>query len=59
VKKTEIRTKKKQANEANASEADELIKDFLVRNYIHNKKTERILKDYIDNKTKEPDASSE
>lgn len=50
VKKSNIRTKRKQAREANDSEADALIKDFLVRHYIHNEKTRELLEEYLDSK---------
>ena len=50
MKKNELRTKKKQASEANASEADELIKEFLVQGYLHNAKTEEILEEYLEKK---------
>lgn len=52
MKKTEFKTKKKQANEANASEAEKLIDEYLEdfdRN--SNLKTKKILDDYKDNKT--------
>jgi hypothetical protein len=37
-------------NEVRDSEADELIKDFLVRNYIHNAKVKEILEEYLEGK---------
>jgi hypothetical protein len=52
MKKNEFRTKRKAASEANASEADELIKDYLDRNYHRNAKTQKILEDYIEQKGK-------
>lgn len=50
MKKNEIRTKRKQANVANATEADELIRDFLAKNYFYNAKTNELLKEYLDSK---------
>lgn len=35
-------------NEANATEADELIAEFLIRNYHHNSKTQAILEEYLE-----------
>jgi len=52
MKKNEMRTKRKVAREANASEADELIKDYLERNYHRNAKTQKILEEYIEHKEK-------
>lgn len=55
MKKTEFKTKRKAANEANATEADELIKDFLERSYLHDAKTQKLLEEYLENKDKNID----
>ena len=59
MKKNEIRTKRKQTREADATEADALIKDFLTRNYFHNAKTEALLKEYLDSKNHPYSSESE
>jgi hypothetical protein len=50
MKKTDFRTKRKQKNEANATEADQLIDDFLASAYHRNDKTKEILEEYIEEK---------
>jgi len=54
MKKTDFRTKRKQQQEANTSEAEELIQDFLTKRYIRNDKTEKILEEYIEEKDVSP-----
>ena len=52
MKKNEFRTKRKAASEANASEADQLINEYLNQNPHRNVKTQKILQEYIEQKGK-------
>lgn len=52
MKTSQIRTKKKQASEADASEAEQLIKEFLEQKYVRDTKTQTILEEYIKQKEK-------